>query len=224
VSRVTARPVSGLTTMQTGQGAAKRALDIILASIAIIILAPLIVLLALLVRLTSPGPAFFRQERLGFHARPFTLLKLRSMYANNDDRIHREFVTSLLSGDDTPAPQADGIYKIQKDPRITTIGAWLRKTSLDELPQLFNVLGGSMSLVGPRPVLTWEADMFCEADRKRFDVKPGITGLWQVSGRNNLSFREALELDVEYARRHRLALDLLILLRTVPSMFLYKAR
>jgi lipopolysaccharide/colanic/teichoic acid biosynthesis glycosyltransferase len=224
VSRVTARPVSGLTIVPTDHRAAKRALDIVLAGTAIIILAPLIAVLALLVRLTSPGPAFFRQERLGLRGRPFTLLKLRSMYANNDDRIHREFVTSLLSGDTTPAPQGDGIYKIQKDPRITTIGAWLRKTSLDELPQLFNVLGGSMSLVGPRPVLAWEADMFTEADRKRFDVKPGITGLWQVSGRNNLSFRQALELDIDYVRRHGLALDLLILVRTVPSMFLYKAQ
>lgn len=224
MSQATPRPLRGLTILPTGQEAGKRILDIVLASTAIIILAPLIGLLALLVRLTSPGPAFFRQERLGLRGRPFTLLKLRSMYANNDDRIHREFVTSLLSGDKTPVPQSDGIYKIQKDPRITTIGAWLRKTSLDELPQLFNVLGGSMSLVGPRPVLAWEADMFSEADRKRFDVKPGITGLWQVSGRNNLSFREALELDIEYVRRHRLALDLLILLRTVPSMFLYKAR
>jgi lipopolysaccharide/colanic/teichoic acid biosynthesis glycosyltransferase len=224
VSRVIARPVRRPTIVPAGQGAAKRTLDIVIASTAIIILAPLIALLALLVRLTSPGPAFFRQERLGLRQRPFTLLKLRSMYADNDDRIHREFVTSLLSGDDTAAPEGDGIYKIQKDPRITAIGAWLRKTSLDELPQLFNVLGGSMSLVGPRPVLAWEADMFCEADRKRFDVKPGITGLWQVSGRNNLSFREALELDIEYVRRGGLTLDLLILVRTLPSMFLYKAR
>jgi lipopolysaccharide/colanic/teichoic acid biosynthesis glycosyltransferase len=224
VSRVTARPVSGLTIVPTGHGVAKRALDIVVAATAIIILAPLITVLALLVRLTSPGPAFFRQERLGLRGRPFTLLKLRSMYANNDDRIHREYVTSLLSGDDSPAPERDGIYKIQKDPRITMIGGWLRRTSLDELPQLFNVLGGSMSLVGPRPVLAWEADMFSETDRKRFDVKPGITGLWQVSGRNNLSFRQALELDIEYVRRHGLALDLLILVRTVPSMFLYKAR
>lgn len=224
MSQVNARAVHGPTVVPADKGTAKRTLDIVLALTAIIILAPLIMLLALLVRLTSPGPAFFRQERLGFRGRPFTLLKLRSMYADNDDRIHREFVTSLLSGDGTPAPQADGIYKIQKDPRITVIGAWLRKTSLDELPQLFNVLGGSMSLVGPRPVLAWEADMFGEADRKRFDVKPGITGLWQVSGRNNLSFREALELDIEYVRRHRLPLDLLILVRTVPSLFLYKAR
>lgn len=224
MSQATPRPLRGLAIAPAGQEVAKRIVDIVLASTALIVLAPVIALLALLVRLTSPGPAFFRQERLGLRGRPFTLLKLRSMYANNDDRIHREFVTSLLSDDKTPAPQSDGIYKIQKDPRITPIGAWLRKTSLDELPQLFNVLGGSMSLVGPRPVLAWEADMFGEADRKRFDVKPGITGLWQVSGRNNLSFRAALELDIEYVRRHRLALDLLILVRTIPSMFLYKAR
>jgi lipopolysaccharide/colanic/teichoic acid biosynthesis glycosyltransferase len=190
----------------------------VVASVAIVILGPAIAALAFVVRLTSPGPAFFRQERLGRDERPFTLLKLRTMYANNDDRIHREYVTSLLSEDQPSAAQQGGLYKLGNDPRITWIGACLRRTSLDELPQLFNVLSGQMSLVGPRPVLAWEAEMFRESDRERFDVKPGITGLWQVSGRNKLSFREALALDVEYVRRRTLLLDIQILLRTLPTL------
>jgi lipopolysaccharide/colanic/teichoic acid biosynthesis glycosyltransferase len=197
---------------------AKRTLDIAVASAAIVILGPAIALIACLVRWTSAGPAFFRQERLGRRAEPFTLLKLRTMRANNDDRIHREYVTNLLTEDQPSATQRGGLYKLDGDPRITPLGAWLRRTSLDELPQLFNVLRGQMSLVGPRPVLPWEAELFHESDRERFDVKPGITGLWQVSGRNKLSLREGLALDVEYVRRRTLSLDLQILVRTVPAV------
>jgi lipopolysaccharide/colanic/teichoic acid biosynthesis glycosyltransferase len=198
--------------------AAKRALDIGVASAAIVIAGPAIALMACLVKWTSPGPAFFRQERLGRGEQPFTLLKLRTMRVNNNDRIHREYVTSLLTEDGSPTAQQGGLYKLDNDPRITRLGAWLRRTSLDELPQLFNVLSGQMSLVGPRPVLPWEAELFHESDRERFTVKPGITGLWQVSGRNKLSFREALALDVEYARCRTISLDLLILMRTVPTV------
>jgi lipopolysaccharide/colanic/teichoic acid biosynthesis glycosyltransferase len=207
-----------------GRDMAKRALDIVVASLAVVILGPAIAVLACLVRWTSPGPAFFRQERLGRGGRPFILMKLRTMRANNDDRIHREYVTSLLSGEQPAAAQGGGLYKLDNDPRITPLGAWLRRTSLDELPQLFNVLSGQMSLVGPRPVLGWEAELFQEADRRRFDVKPGITGLWQVSGRNKLNFREALALDVEYVRRQTIWLDLSILIRTLPSMLRNSAR
>lgn len=201
-----------------GSDVAKRALDIVVASVALVILGPAIALMACLVRWTSAGPAFFRQERLGRRGQPFTLLKLRTMRADNDDRIHREYVTSLLAEDQSSAAQRGGLYKLDGDPRITALGAWLRRTSLDELPQLCNVLRGQMSLVGPRPVLPWEAELFQESDRERFDVKPGITGLWQVSGRNKLSYREALALDVEYARRRTVSLDLQILIRTVPAV------
>jgi lipopolysaccharide/colanic/teichoic acid biosynthesis glycosyltransferase len=207
-----------------GADTVKRALDILVSLVATVVLGPAIALLACLVRLTSPGPAFFRQERLGHGGRPFTLLKLRTMYVNNDDRVHREYVTSLLSEDQPSVALRGGLFKLDKDPRITPLGAWLRRTSLDELPQLFNVLSGQMSLVGPRPVLSWEAELFRESDRQRFDVKPGITGLWQVSGRNKLSFREALTLDVEYVRRRTLALDLLILARTLPALLRDTAR
>jgi lipopolysaccharide/colanic/teichoic acid biosynthesis glycosyltransferase len=211
-------PPGRAVTAGLGSDIAKRALDITAASVAIIVSGPAIALMACLVRLTSPGPAFFRQERLGRSGRPFTLLKLRSMHANNDDRIHREYVTSLLIEDQSSAVQQGGLYKLDNDPRITPLGAWLRRTSLDELPQLFNVLSGKMSLVGPRPVLPWEAELFSDSDRERFQVKPGITGLWQVSGRNKLSFREALALDVEYVRRRTIWLDLSILMRTVPTL------
>lgn len=203
---------------------AKRVVDLGIACAAVVLLAPVMALLASLVWLTSAGPAFFRQERLGCKEKPFTLLKLRTMYVNNDDRIHREYVTSLLADGRPGVAQRGGLFKLDRDPRITPVGHWLRKTSLDELPQLFNVIRGQMSLVGPRPVLAWEAEMFSKADRQRFDVKPGITGLWQVSGRNMLSFPQALALDVEYVRRQSLAFDLAILVRTVPAVIRYRAR
>ena len=215
---------SRLPVSAPGREIATRSLDIVVASVALVILGPVIAVLACLVRWTSPGTAFFRQQRVGRGGRPFTLLKLRTMQANNDDRIHREYVTSLLSGGQPAVAQRGGLYKLDNDPRITPLGAWLRRTSLDELPQLFYVLCGQMSLVGPRPVLAWEAELFQESDRQRFDVKPGITGLWQVSGRNKLSFREQLALDVEYVRRRTISLDLQILLRTVPALLRDSAR
>jgi len=202
-----------------GQEAVKRAVDIVLASVLIVIAAPLLLLLCCLVRLTSAGPALFRQERIGRDMKPFTMLKLRSMYMGNDDRMHRAYVTGMLSGEEGAPAQNGALFKLVGDPRATPLGAWLRRTSLDELPQLVNVLRGEMSLVGPRPMLPWETQMLAEPYRPRFSVKPGITGLWQVSGRSRLSMRTALELDVEYTRRRGLVLDLGILARTVPALF-----
>ena len=198
-------------------------MDVSLSSVLIIILAPLLLLLCFLVRVTSAGPALFRQERLGQHMRPFTMLKLRTMRTDNDDSIHREYVTRMLSADQHKAGR-DGLFKLDGDRRITPLGRWLRRSSLDELPQLFNVLRGDMSIVGPRPVLPWEAKLFGVDYQDRFQVKPGITGLWQVSGRNRLSMQQALELDVEYALRQSLALDLMILLRTAPAVLRGGAR
>ena len=202
-----------------GQEAAKRLIDLSLSLALIVIVSPLLLLLWCLVRLTSSGPAFFRQERVGRNMRSFTMLKLRTMYVDNHDQIHRNYVTHQLSADKPTAAGENGLFKLEQDPRVTPLGAWLRRTSLDELPQLFNVLRGEMSLVGPRPVLPWEAELFEERYRKRFEVKPGISGLWQVSGRSKLTMRVALELDVEYADRQSLALDLSIILRTVPAIF-----
>jgi lipopolysaccharide/colanic/teichoic acid biosynthesis glycosyltransferase len=205
-------------TCRIGQ-AAKNTLDFFGSLLGIVVLAPLLALLWCLVRCTSPGPALYRQERLGRDKRPFTLLKFRTMYINNDDQIHRQYVTSLLSDDQAPTGGQRGLYKLETDPRITAVGVWLRRLSLDELPQLVNVLRGEMSLVGPRPVLAWESEMFRESVQQRFEVKPGITGLWQVRGRSRLSYREQLELDVEYVRRRSFVLDLAILAGTVPALF-----
>ena len=201
------------------QETAKRVLDFSLSFILIVILSPLLLILWALVRWTSAGPALFRQERLGLDARPFTMLKLRTMRVDCDDEVHRNYVAQLLT-DDQPDPAGqDGLFKLCSDPRVTPVGRLLRRTSLDELPQLFNVLRGDMSLVGPRPVLPWEADLFGPLYKRRFEVKPGITGLWQVSGRSKLTMREALELDVEYAIHRTFLLDVSIILRTLPAMF-----
>jgi len=195
----------------------KRAVDLVLASIALLVLSPLLAAIALAVRATSPGPAVFRQERLGRDRRPFTMFKFRSMAAGNSDAVHREYVSKMLTGSGAPVAATNGLYKLDRDPRITRLGGWLRKTSLDELPQLVNVIRGDMSLVGPRPVLAWEAELFSSEAEPRFDTPPGLTGLWQVSGRNLLTMPQALELDVEYVRRQSLWLDLVIIVRTIPA-------
>jgi lipopolysaccharide/colanic/teichoic acid biosynthesis glycosyltransferase len=214
-----------ITAPRLGEEVVKRAIDIALASALIVLAAPLLLLLWCLVRSTSTGPALFRQERLGRDMRPFTMLKLRSMYADNDDRTHRDFVTTMLSAEEAEEAEEEvparnnALFKLTGDPRVTPLGGWLRRTSLDELPQLINVLRGDMSLVGPRPMLPWEAQLLAASYRRRFTVKPGITGLWQVKGRSRLSMRTALELDVEYTRRRSVLLDLSILARTVPALF-----
>jgi lipopolysaccharide/colanic/teichoic acid biosynthesis glycosyltransferase len=218
VTDVASRKV--ITVPRLGEEAVTRALDVILASALFVVAGPVLLLLCCLVRMSSAGPAFFRQERVGRNMRPFTMLKLRSMYVGNDDRAHRDYVTGMLSAekDDASARQG-GLFKLVGDRRITPIGAWLRRTSLDELPQLINVLRGEMSLVGPRPMLAWEADLLAQSYRPRFSVKPGMTGLWQVSGRSRLSMHTALDLDVEYVRRRSVAVDVSILARTMPALF-----
>jgi lipopolysaccharide/colanic/teichoic acid biosynthesis glycosyltransferase len=221
-SRRLPRRLHGWSTQKLGYEAAKRTLDVIGSLAAIVILAPLLAALCLLVRWTSPGPALFRQERLGRDGRSFTMLKLRTMSCHTSDEIHREYVAGLASGGQVPSTGPRGLSKLETDPRVTPAGAWLRRTSLDELPQLFNVLTGTMSLVGPRPVLAWEAKLWLlnyPAYRHRFEVKPGMTGLWQVSGRGRLAVEQWIELDAEYVRRRSLGLDLLILVRTVPALF-----
>jgi lipopolysaccharide/colanic/teichoic acid biosynthesis glycosyltransferase len=174
-------------------------------------------LIAALVRLTSPGPALFRQHRVGYRQRPFVMVKFRSMYADSGDAVHRDYVRRMLRGGD-PRAAGTGLFKLGGDRRVTPLGRVLRATSLDELPQLLNVLRGEMALVGPRPALPWEVELYQPHHYTRFDVIPGITGLWQVSGRSRLTMTEALELDVEYVRRRSLALDLWILLHTLPAV------
>jgi lipopolysaccharide/colanic/teichoic acid biosynthesis glycosyltransferase len=205
-----------------GYEAAKRIVDVLGSLAAIVLLAPLLAGLCLLTLWTSPGPALFRQERLGRRMRPFIVLKLRTMYTGSSDRVHREYVSSLAaSGDSRPVRGQRGLLKLEADPRITPVGSWLRRTSLDELPQLFCVLRGEMSLVGPRPVLPWEAEMWSAAYpvyTRRFEVKPGMTGLWQVSGRGQLSVQQSFDLDAEYVQRRSFLLDLAILVRTIPAL------
>lgn len=198
--------------------ALRRLLDVVLASVALLLTAPLMALVAVLVRATSPGPVLFRQTRLGHRQRPFQMLKFRSMYAHCDDGVHREYVTRMLSGEDPRPAGRTAVFKLEHDPRITPTGGFLRRTSLDELPQLLNVLRGDMSLVGPRPAMPWEVRLYQPHHRQRFEVKPGITGLWQVRGRSRLSWPQALELDVEYVRRRSIALDLWILVLTLPAV------
>jgi len=195
---------------------ASRVLDVVAAGTLLVLTAPLMGVTAVLIRCTSPGPALFRQTRLGQDRRPFTMLKFRSMYAESDDELHRAYVSRLLSGTVAPTGSREGLYKLSADPRITPVGRWMRTWSIDELPQLINVLRGEMAIVGPRPVLPWEAALFGDRYARRFDVPPGITGRWQTSGRNRLTMTDALELDVRYAECASLRQDLAILLRTVP--------
>jgi lipopolysaccharide/colanic/teichoic acid biosynthesis glycosyltransferase len=195
---------------------AKRLLDLAVAIVCLTCLCPLLVILVAAIRLTTPGPALFRQTRLGRDGRPFVLYKFRTMYTGCPDNVHREYVRKLLTEKQPPDGGRSGVFKLEGDERITPIGRLIRRTSIDELPQLLNVIRGDMSLVGPRPALSWEAEMFGTAYAARFAVPPGLTGLWQVSGRNNLTMRQGLDLDLEYVHRQSLALDLWILFRTVP--------
>ena len=191
----------------------KRGVDLALSALALAVLAPVLVVIAVLVRVTSKGPAFFRQERVGLDGRPFTVFKFRTMYLDNDDTLHRELCTRQLLGEDE-AETSDGVFKLEDDPRVTSVGDWLRRVSLDELPQLINVLKGEMSLVGPRPGLQWEVDLYRPEHLRRLAVRPGITGLWQVSGRNHLSMLEMLDLDVRYVEEWSPWLDLRIIAMT----------
>jgi lipopolysaccharide/colanic/teichoic acid biosynthesis glycosyltransferase len=194
------------------------ALDVVLAGLLLIVTAPVLAAIALLVWIGSPGPILFRQLRIGHLEQPFTMLKFRTMHVDCDDRLHREFVTRMLSSGTAGQAAPDGVFKLADDPRVTRIGRFLRRTSLDELPQLLNVLRGEMSLVGPRPALPWEVDLYAPTHQLRFQVRPGMTGLWQVRGRNRVDLARALDLDVEYVTRQSVRLYLLILVMTVPAV------
>jgi lipopolysaccharide/colanic/teichoic acid biosynthesis glycosyltransferase len=203
---------------------ASRLFDVVIASLLLIVLAPVMAVIAVLVRATSPGPALFRQTRIGYLEAPFVMFKFRTMYDKSDDRFHREYVSRMLTHEHEFQSQSNGLFKLEQDPRITRFGRFLRRSSLDELPQLFNVVRGEMSLVGPRPALPWEVELYKRHHRLRFQVKPGITGLWQVSGRSKLSMNTALDLDVQYVRSWGLGLDLWILMMTLPALFRGGAR
>lgn len=213
----------------------KRLIDLILTTLVLILVMPLMLIIAILIKLDSPGPVFFSQERVGARRRvfkgrttweiqTFTFYKFRTMKVDIDPMLHRQFMEAYIAGDETmmaalqPNREAASAFKLTGDPRITRVGGFLRKFSLDELPQLWNVMKGDMSLVGPRPPIPYEVDLYQPKDFQRFAALPGITGLWQVSGRCATSFDEMIHLDVEYIEKQSIWLDLKILLWTVPAI------
>ena len=204
-----------LTSAHAVDLAVKRLIDVTVSSVALVCLSPLFLVVAVLVRCSGPGHALFRQTRVGVDQEPFVMYKFRTMRDGSDARLHRDYVLRLLAGDVVPE---DGLYKLPNDPRVTRIGPFLRRSSIDELPQLFNVLRGDMSLVGPRPCIPYELDRLPPWATSRFDVRPGVTGLWQVSGRNRLTMVEGLRLDLDYVAHRNLWMDLVILARTVRAV------
>ena len=200
----------------------KRLIDIVGSASLLVLLSPIAALVACAIKLTSKGPVHFRQKRIGEYGKPFTFLKFRTMYVDNDASGHKEYVRQLIAGCAPKQPtngnsngNSEGVFKLTHDPRITPVGRFLRRTSLDELPQLFNVLRGEMSLVGPRPPLPYEVEAYATWHRRRFlEAKPGITGLWQVYGRSRVGFDDMVRLDLRYARECSPWLDLKILLQT----------
>jgi lipopolysaccharide/colanic/teichoic acid biosynthesis glycosyltransferase len=195
----------------------KRLIDVLGSLSLLVLLSPVFLAIAAAVKLTSRGPVLFRQKRIGEHGTPFTFLKFRSMYINNDSSQHKEYVRQLIAGQAAKQTngEGEGIFKLTNDPRITTVGSFLRRTSLDELPQFINVLRGDMSLVGPRPPVPYEVEAYATWHRGRLlEAKPGITGLWQVQGRSRVGFDDMVRLDLRYARNCSPWLDLKILVQT----------
>jgi exopolysaccharide biosynthesis polyprenyl glycosylphosphotransferase len=207
-------PLIGLSPVRLSRSSRiiKRVIDVAVAAVGLVLAAPLMLVLAWMIKRDSPGPVFFRQRRLGKDRHEFTLLKLRTMRVDTDDSAHRAFIAATMGHE--AAPESNGLYKLNREDAVTRIGAWLRRTSLDELPQLINVLRGDMSLVGPRPCIAYELERFEPHHFDRFLVPAGITALWQTSARAHSTFGEALDMDVLYAQSWSLGLDLLLLART----------
>ena len=187
----------------------KRIIDIFFSVLLIIFLLPLLMLIGAAVYINSPGPIFYRQNRLGLHRKPFKLIKFRSMCVNAD---------KILQENEELKKEFESLYKLKNDPRVTKVGAFLRKTSLDELPQFINVLIGDISLVGPRPIVEAEVEKYWPFEERLFSVKPGVSGLWQISGRNNITYDERVGLDMKYIAERSTILDLYILFSTVPAL------
>jgi lipopolysaccharide/colanic/teichoic acid biosynthesis glycosyltransferase len=197
--------------------ASKRLFDLVVASLLVLVLSPVFLVCAFLVWRGSPGPILFRQPRVGVQGREFTFLKFRSMRVDADPTLHREYVAKFINGEaEQQTTEKGSMFKLVEDPRVTRSGSFLRRTSLDELPQLFNVVRGNMSLVGPRPPIPYELEHYRPEHYRRLAAKPGITGLWQVSGRSHTTFEEMIALDLEYIRSASLLTDLRLLIRTIP--------
>ena len=220
-------PINSTLRLNLAQGFSqkthlKRSIDIVGSLAALFLCLPVLAAIAIAIKLTSKGPVLFRQVRLGQHGKRFTFLKFRSMYHRNDSSIHEQYVKQYIAGE-TGAEPASGaapkLFKLTADPRVTPVGRFLRKSSLDELPQFLNVLAGQMSLVGPRPPVTYEYDRYDLWHKQRLlEVKPGITGLWQVDGRSRVKFDDMVRLDIRYARTWSIWLDVKILLKTPGAM------
>jgi exopolysaccharide biosynthesis polyprenyl glycosylphosphotransferase len=214
----------------------KRAFDVLVATAACLLLSPIMGGIALIIKTTSPGPVLYRQIRVGLRGRPFTLLKFRTMDVDSDAELHQRYAIDWIFGktgngssanDHGVGPPSNGggqVHKMMDDPRVTPVGRLLRATSLDELPQLWNVLRGEMSIVGPRPPVPYEVERYTEAHKRRFEARPGITGLWQVSGRNHLSFEDMVRLDIAYIENWSLREDVRIVLRTLPALIIERGR
>jgi len=195
----------------------QRPLDLLGGGILFVLFLPFGAVIAALIKFVSPGPILFRQERVGKDGQTFTVYKFRTMRVDADQRVHQEYFERYRQG--IVAPDQDGdIYKLRRDPRLIRGAGSLRRLGLDELPQIINVLKGDMSLVGPRPPLPYEVDLYDERDYLRLTVKPGMTGLWQIRGRDVVTYRTMIDLDLEYVERQSLRLDLAILLLTVPTL------
>jgi lipopolysaccharide/colanic/teichoic acid biosynthesis glycosyltransferase len=210
------KPEAGQSTVRD---ALKRAVDIVGSATLLLLLAPVFLVIAALIKLKSPGPVLFRQVRVGQKAKPFTMLKFRSMHIDADSKVHQQYVTQFIKSGGQTSAGAKQVFKLTNDPRITPLGHILRKTSVDELPQLWNVLRGDMSLVGPRPPLFYETNQY-EAWhwRRVFDAKPGVTGLWQVTGRSRTTFDGMVRLDLRYVKTRSLWTDIKILLATPAAV------
>jgi exopolysaccharide biosynthesis polyprenyl glycosylphosphotransferase len=201
-----------------GRRLVKRAIDVVFAAVLTTVAAPLMGAITIAIKLSSSGPTLIRQTRVGMDGRPFTLLKFRTMMIDTDPGIHENYVAKLIKGPGSLTVADQTLFKLSDDPRITPLGRVLRRYSLDELPQLINVLRGDMSLVGPRPALPFEVSMYEDWHRRRLEVRPGVTGLWQVSGRSRVGFHDMVSQDIEYIERWSPLLDLLIILRTLPAL------
>lgn len=208
----------------------RRVLQVVIAAVLLILLAPLLLIIAIIIRVDSRGPSIYVQERVGsrrrrsgsglitWEVRTFDFYKFRSMRRDADPSLHREYIQRFCNAELVAEHRSGAIFKLKDDPRVTRVGRFLRKTSLDELPQLYNVLKGDMSLVGPRPLPAYEVAHYRKAYYERFAASPGITGLWQVRGRGRVPFEEMIRMDIEYARKASLWLDLKLLLSTIPAV------
>lgn len=198
----------------------KRALDVAAAGIGLLLAVPLALLVAILIRLSGPGPVLFKQMRVGRNGKQFMFYKFRTMHVNNDDSVHRKYMKLFIEGKEEALKEFNGrkkIYKMTGDDRVTRVGKFLRRTSLDELPQLLNVLKGDMSMVGPRPHIPYEVNLYKDWHHRRIQGLPGVTGWWQVHGRSRVTFDKSVEMDIWYLEHQSLILDIRIMLRTVTK-------